>query len=309
MSTGNDNNKRPLVTLLSTPNKAKKFGKRSTPASTADTPGSTNGTKQSVKVTVIKPTTNSDSALAGLVISPMGFMADKHLSDILGKKASENPKTADFLNKTGAIPYIVYNQDEQGNRVVKMSRKKFYPVASAFIPLEDTDVANEATVKKTVAKLGYGIFKYLEDDLPHYYSNKNDNGASEMPVILDWDRDVRTVSTFSEAVTDRMDDDNRKALYMTLHLSLKSADSTLKEWLSLDGDNNIYSIFKPGKVDFHWFNKRNLPFECLNNADKAAYKTWCEEKELAAQAARQPTAENFNAKNYFGCSSDSENES
>ena len=311
MNSDNDNinKKRPAVVIDSTPNKTKKFGRRTSPASAASTPGSVNSNdpmKQLVKVTVIKPNTESSSALAGVVISPMGFMADKFLGDILAKKASDNPKTAEFLTRTGAIPFIVYAFDENSQRVSKMSRKSFYPIQSAFVPLEDTEADNRDIIKKTVSKVGYGIFKYLQDNLPHYYANKNDNGASEMPLILNWDRDVRTVSTFSEAIADRMDDPDRKALFMTLHLSLKSAGSSLNEWLTLDGDNNIYSIFEPGKVDFHWFNKRNLPFECLSNADKAAYKTWCDQKEARAQSARQATSEDFDVKNYFNLDFDEE---
>ena len=298
-----DDKKRPAVNLFASPNKSKKFGRRSSPASGSATPGSTASNdplKQSVHVTVIKPTNGSTSTLAGIVISPMGFMADKFLGDILAKKATEHPKTAEFLNKTGAIPFIIYALDENGNRITKMTRHKFYPIQSAFVPLEDTEVASEETVKKAVRKVGYEMYKYIQDDLPSYYSNKPDKGASEMPQILDWKRDVRTVSTFSEAIADRMDDKDRKALYMTLHLSLKSAESSLNEWSQLQGDNNLYSIFEPGKIDFHWFHKRNLPFECLNNNDKTAFKEWCDNIESRAQAARQATKEEFDVKKHFG---------
>ena len=295
-----NDNKRPAVTLMGTPNKMKKFGRKSSPGSATSTNTVGSSTNQSlVKVTLIQPTTNSDTMMCGMLVTPTGFMADKHLGDILATKASDNPKAAAFIEKTGVIPFIVYAKSADGSTITKMSRGKFYPVQSAFIPLDDTEVTDKDCIKKKVNTLSFSIMKYIRDDLPGYYANKKDKGASEMPMIKDWDTEVRTVSTFSEAISDRNDTKNGKTLYMVLHLSLKSADNDVKDWLNNPGDNNIYSIFKTGEVDFEWFQKKNLPFECLNNEDKAEYKKWCELKTKNQRKNDEDDAE-FDVAKYFG---------
>ena len=85
---------------------------------------------------------------------------------------------------------------------------------------------------------------------------------------------------------------------------MKSADNDLHEWLKTPGDNNIYSVFHEGKVNFDWFQKRKLPFDCLNNADKAAYKEWLKEKE--AKSVKPQDAGNFDFAQYFGFEDEAE---
>ena len=295
-----DNNMRPQIGVWSSPNKAKKFGRKSTTGSAPTTPGSeASEVKSTVAVTIVKPTTKSASAMGGIVVVPKGFMADKWLGNILSKKASESPTTQLFLEKTGAIPFIVYGKDDTGNRINKWNQDSLYPIKSCFIPMDDEEVDDKEHIEKTVRRVGFEIHNSIQH-LPTYYSNRNDKGAYEMPFIRDWDTEVRTVTTFHDAIIDRADPCEGKTLYMVVHLSLKSADNNFLDWLKETGNNNIYSIFHPGHVDFTWFNKYKCPFECLNNHDKAAFNKWLEEKKEKLRENTPPDGEGFDVPKFFG---------
>lgn len=255
-----DNNKFPVsLTPASQKKPSGRFSK------VKKTPDSQKQNQQTVKVVLVKPDAISETSVYGLVITPTGFMMDKFLGDVFYKRIAE-PLVTHFIKETGCIHRCFSVLDNDGEPLKKENKGKFYDVKSCFIPVDDPDdLEGETNVKNLVNKVADNLWSTIDKKRYKYVQEH------ELPRILDYERDVRTVTNYSDVFSDHED------TLVSMALTCKKYDCTFADWIKSEGDDNVYTIFHRGKVPAEKVAKWNLPFDNLDHSDKKVYQKYQED--------------------------------
>lgn len=246
------------------PGSAKKGGRFAKVKRTPQSDKSNDPGAQTVKVVLVIPDNQSQTSIAGIVISPTGFFQDKFLADIMFRNIPE-AQTQKFLLETGCVHRVFTVLDQDGKVLKKENRGKFYPIRSCFIPVEEpTDLNDQDRVISTVSNLADHLWATI--DTKRFKFAKEE----DLPKIVDYDRDVRTVTNFSDVIETQED------ILMCITLSCKMVDMSFGDWIRQDNDDNLYTMFKRGTLDPELAAKWDLPFSKMSNEDKAAYQQYKE---------------------------------
>ena len=189
---------------------------------------------------------------------------DKFLSDVMYRNIPE-AWTKQFINTTDCVHRVFNVLDTDGKILQKENNGNFYPIRSCFLPVEEPDdLKDPQKVIQLVNKVADALWQTI--DKKKYKWTKEE----ELPRIVDYNRDVRTVTNYSDIFAEREDS------LTCMALACKQNEVKFSDWIRSDGDDNVYTLFKHGKVDPELVAKWNLPFDSLKNEDKQAYKQYKE---------------------------------
>lgn len=229
--------------------------------------------KQMVQVVLVEPDAESETSVFGLVISPLGFMMDRFLADCMYKKIP-GPWTAKFLKDTECVHRCFDVLDSTGKPLKKENQGKFYPVKSCFLPVEEpNDLKDKEKVTALVNKVADALWQTI--DKQRFKWSKE----SELPRIFDYDRDVHSVKNYSDIFL------NYEDSLICMTLACKENDVKFSDWIRSEGDDNVYTLFKHGKVPPEMVSKWTLPFDRLDNQDKEAYRIYKEKHDKEMEIA------------------------
>ena len=259
----NPTEKRAGIPVGPAPTKKPRFSKFKKSAAPKDVPRDPK--QQTAFVVLVKPDSQSETSCVGLVISPTGFQMDRFLAQTLYKKAGVTQETCDtFVKDSKCVHRVLKVKAEDGSTLVKYNDGKFHPVLSAFIPVDDLeDIDTPEKVAAIVSNFGIALWGAID---------KNQFGYAkfeETPSVVDYQRDVRTVTNYSDII------ENPEDILVVHRLALSKHSLKLKDWLNADGDDNLYSLFKPGKIPYEHVASCALPFHKFTAEDQKAYQEWC----------------------------------
>ena len=124
---------------------------------------------------------NVEQPITGLIVCPTGYFMDRHLSNIMFTRYSDNLSTKTFIDTTGAAHRCFDIKIEGGDQLVKYGKTKGgtvipYPIKAVFIPMEASDMDTEKKLKVYInntfmpafhnAILGTKNAKIQSDQLP-----------------------------------------------------------------------------------------------------------------------------------------------
>ncbi len=246
---------------------AKKGGRFAKVKRTPQSDRSADPTAQTVFVVLVKPDTISATSIPGIVITPNGFHMDRFMSNVMFRKVPE-PVTNSFLLETGCVHRAFDVLDSEGNVLKKENQGKFWPIKSCFIPVEDPDdLDDEDRVIATVTNFANNLWATI--DKKKFAWAKE----TELPKIVDYERDVTTVTNYSDVMAEPED------ILMCMSLSCKHVGIGFKDWLNQEGDDNLYTMFKRGEIQPELAALWELPFSKMSQQDKNAYQQYKERTE------------------------------
>ena len=248
----------------------------------------TNATVHLVKVLPEKV----EQPITGIIVCPTGYYMDRHLSNIMFSKYSDNRSTKTFIDTTGATHRCFDIKVEGGEPLVKYTKSKHtkdatpYPIKAIFIPMEPSDMDTEEKLKAYINDtfmpafhngiLGTKDPKIQEDQMPRF------NDMSQ----------VRTVNNWSDAFFSQED------IGIIARLVLGNDDVTLNDWINHE-DDNLYTLFHEGQIDPITVQQFRFPFDKLSVEDKNNYNYFMEQQTRINQMETEDFLESLVGKTHL----------
>ena len=118
-------------------------------------------------------------------------------------------------------------------------------------------------VKNIVANFGLALWKAIDKKTFGFAK------FEECPSIRDYDRDVRTVTNYSDIIEGNED------ILVVHRLALSKEGLKLKDWLNAEGEDTLYTLFKRGNVPPELVTPYAIPFYKMDPKDQKAFQEWC----------------------------------